>query len=72
MRYLLSFIGNKLIKYTLNININEFTTSYRGFNLEKLSQFNLKEIKGQGYSFFMETVVTLYRLGLTVKNFQLF
>ena len=37
MRYLLSFIGNKLIKYTLTININEFTTSYRGFNLEKLS-----------------------------------
>lgn len=71
MRYLLSFIGNKLIKYTLNININEFTTSYRGFNLEKLSQFNLKEIKGQGYSFFMETVVALYRLGFDCKEFPI-
>ena len=71
VRYLLSFIGNKLIKHLLNININEFTTSYRGFNLEKLSSFNLKEIKGRGYSFFMETVVTLKRLGFDCKEFPI-
>lgn len=71
MRYLLSFVGNKLIKHLLNININEFTTSYRGFNLEKLNQFNLKEIKGQGYSFFMETVVILNRLGFDCKEFPI-
>ena len=71
MRYLLSFVGNKLIKHLLNININEFTTSYRGFNLDKLDQFNLKEIKGQGYSFFMETVVILNRLGFDCKEFPI-
>jgi len=71
IRYLISFIGNKLIKYLLNINVNEFTTSYRGFNLEKLNQFNLKDIRGQGYSFFMETVVILHRLGFSCKEFPI-
>ena len=71
MRYLLSFVGNKLIKHLLNININEFTTSYRGFNLEKLSPFNFREIKGQGYSFFMETVVTLHKQGFDIEEFPI-
>ena len=43
-RYLLSLIGNKFIKFVLNIPSNEFTTSYRGFNLTKLDNFDLKEI----------------------------
>ena len=50
--------------------MNEFTTSYRGFNLKKLDKFDLNIIKGEGYSFFMETVVILNRLGLIVKSFQ--
>jgi dolichol-phosphate mannosyltransferase len=33
MRLFLSVFGNLLIKYLLNIKLNEFTTSYRGFNL---------------------------------------
>ena len=32
-RLILSIIGNKFIKKVLKINCNEFTTSYRGFNL---------------------------------------
>ena len=36
LRNILSFFGNKLIKYTLNLKIDEFTTSYRGFNLRLL------------------------------------
>ena len=71
LRFLISFIGNKLIKYLLNINISEFTTSYRGFNLKKLIHFNLRNIKGKGYSFFMETVVVLHRLGFNCKEFPI-
>ena len=31
-RYLLSIVGNKIIKIVLGINCEEFTTSYRAFN----------------------------------------
>ena len=58
-RLALSIIGNKFIKKVLKINCNEFTTSYRGFNLLKLGDFNLNIINSKGYSFFMETI---YRL----------
>ena len=55
-RLALSIIGNKFIKKVLKINCNEFTTSYRGFNLSKLKDFNLNMINSKGYSFFMETI----------------
>ena len=35
-RYILSFFGNKLIELVLKVNLDEFTTSYRGFNLKTL------------------------------------
>lgn len=70
-RYLISYIGNKIIRILLNIKMSEFTTSYRGFNLKRLNQFNLKDIKGQGYSFFMETVVVINRLGFNCLEFPI-
>ena len=70
-RYLISYLGNKLIKLVLKINLNEFTTSYRGFNLKKLNNFNLNQIKGEGYSFFMETVIVLNRLGYKCFEFPI-
>ena len=36
----------------LQIPSNEFTTSYRGFNLDKLKGFSLNDIKSKGYSFY--------------------
>lgn len=68
IRTLLSFFGNKFIKLFLNINCNEFTTSYRGFNLKKLNKFNLNKINSNGYSFFMETIVQLKRSGFNIKE----
>ncbi len=66
LRYLISIIGNKFIKFFLGIKCNEFTTSYRGFNLIKLKNFSLKKIKSKGYSFFMETVYLINK-----KNFKI-
>ena len=43
-RLLLSKYGNLIIKFILQIDCNEFTTSYRGFNLKKLSNFHLNLI----------------------------
>ena len=59
LRKMLSYFGNKLIKYVLKINSSEFTTSFRGFNLKKLGNFNLNQINSKGYSFFMETIFRL-------------
>jgi len=55
-RLLLSYFGNKFIKNILNTKCTEFTSSYRGFNLNKLLKFNLSLVKSKGYSFFMETI----------------
>ena len=67
-RFLLSFFGNKFIKFMLKIPCNEFTTSYRGFNLEKLKSFNLKDINSKGYSFFMETVYLINKKNFKIKE----
>ena len=55
-RLIISKYGNLFIKLILNLNCNEFTTSYRGFNLSKLKNFHLNLIREKGYSFFMGTV----------------
>jgi len=67
-RLALSKYGNLFIKKTLNININEFTTSYRGFNLKKLKKFNLKVVKNRGYSFFMGTVIEIFNRKFSIKE----
>ena len=65
-RTLLSIVGNKIIKKSLNIRSSEFTTSYRGFNLNNLKNFDLTLVKSKGYSFFMETIFRLNQNG--IKN----
>jgi dolichol-phosphate mannosyltransferase len=68
LRYLISYLGNFFIKYFLNINANEFTTSYRGFNLGKLKGLDLNKIKSSGYSFFMETIFSINRLNIKIQE----
>ena len=36
--------------------MNEYTTSYRGFNIIKLKNFDMNLVKASGYSFFMGTI----------------
>ena len=59
LRLIMSYIGNKFIKFILKINSNEFTTSYRGFRIEKMKNIDFSKIKSKGYSFFMETIFLL-------------
>ena len=66
-RYLLSAFGNKIIKFVLNVNCDEFTSSYRGFNLNMLKNFDINKDSSKGYSFFMETI---YLLNLTENNIK--
>ena len=65
-RLILSIIGNKLIKFILNLKCNEFTTAYRGFNLNKLKNFDLNTVNSKGYSFFMETIYKLDLQGFKI------
>jgi dolichol-phosphate mannosyltransferase len=67
-RYFMSYLGNIFIKYFLNINSNEFTTSYRGFNLRKLNRLNISAIKSSGYSFFMETIFLINKLNIKIHE----
>ena len=64
----MSIVGNKIIKIVLGINCEEFTTSYRGFNLNKLSNFDINKVNSQGYSFFMETIYQIHKSGYSVKQ----
>ena len=50
-RYFISRYGNKFIKKILNINLDEFTNSFRGFNLKQMQDFDLNGLKFKGYSF---------------------
>ncbi len=67
-RLVLSYFGNKLIKYVLRIKSDEFTTSFRGFNLKKLKNFDINNVQSKGYSFFMETIYWINKSGYEIKQ----
>lgn len=67
-RFLISKYGNLIIKKILNSKLNEFTTSYRCFDLKKLKNFDLKGVKAKGYSFFMNTVYLLEKNNYNIKE----
>jgi dolichol-phosphate mannosyltransferase len=71
-RFLLSFVGNKFIKYIFNIKINEFTSSYRAYNLMKLKKLDLCKIKSNGYSFFMEVVYIINKNNYSMLEFPIY
>ena len=68
LRYLMSVLGNMLIKYLLNIQSNEFTTSYRGFSVNYTRKINFSKIKSKGYSFFMETIFLIDKYNIKIKE----
>ena len=67
-RLMMSKIGNKIIKFFSGINCNEFTTSYRGFNINKLENFHLNNVNEGGYSFFMGTLFEISKKKFAIKE----
>jgi len=67
-RLKISKFGNKIIKTVSGIKSNEFTTSYRGFDLKNLKNFNLNNVKTKGYSFFMGTMFELEKNNIEIKE----
>jgi dolichol-phosphate mannosyltransferase len=70
-RFLTSYVGNKFIKYIFKIKINEFTSSYRAFNLTKLKNIDFDKIKSNGYSFFMEVVYQINKMNYSIHEFPI-
>ena len=67
-RLILSSLGNKFIKMISGIKSNEFTTSYRGFNLDRLENFDLNNVNCKGYSFMMGTIFELDKINIAIKE----
>ena len=72
LRFFLSYFGNKFIKFIFKINCSEFTTSYRGFSINKLEDFNLKDVSSKGYSFFMETIYLINKKKIAIKQIPIY
>ena len=67
-RRALSILGNKFIKIMFNINCDEFTTAFRGYNLKQLEGFDLRDVKSKGYSFFMESIFRIAQKGYKIHQ----
>ena len=67
-RLIMSKFGNKLIQSISRIKSSEFTTSYRGFNIKNLKNFDLNKVEVKGYSFFMGTLFELRKRNFNIKE----
>ena len=67
-RLIMSKFGNKLIQIISQIKSNEFTTSFRGFDIKNLKDFDLNNVKTKGYSFFMGTLFELEKNNIEIKE----
>jgi len=67
-RLVMSKIGNLFIKFISGIKCNEFTTSYRGFDIKNLKNFHLNDVTESGYSFFMGTLFEIDKKKFPIKE----
>ncbi len=67
-RLILSKFGNQIIRVVSGIKSNEFTTSYRGFDIKNLKNFNLNNVKTKGYSFMMGTMFEIEKNNIEIKE----
>jgi dolichol-phosphate mannosyltransferase len=62
-RRIISILANGSARRLLGISLHEITTSFRVFRVDFLRGVDLGAIKSNGYSFFMEIVFRLSRVG---------
>lgn len=67
-RRFISICGNKAARILLRLEQKEFTTSFRAFDVPALKVSRCDKLRGDGYSFFMETVFRLNRAGLKITE----
>ncbi len=71
-RLFISYFGTKFMKFIFNMNCDEFSCAYRGYSLNELKNFDMKNISSKGYSFFMEMVYHLHNKGVFIKEIPFF
>lgn len=67
-RGLLSMLANLIAKIVINNQESEFTTAFRGFNVESLKKLDLKLLNTRGYSFFFRTIYAAKIGNLTITE----
>ncbi len=67
-RRVISILANWGARRLLGIQLHEMTTSFRAFRVDFLRQVDIGAIKSNGYSFFMEIVFRLSRVGARMKE----
>lgn len=67
-RRIISILANWGARRLLGISLHEMTTSFRVFRVDFLRRVDLGEIKSNGYSFFMEIVFRLSRVGARMQE----
>jgi len=71
-RLFISYFGTKFMKFIFNMNCDEFSCAYRGYSLNELKNFDMRDISSKGYSFFMEMVYHLHNKGVFIKEIPFF
>lgn len=67
-RRMVSKAANSAARLLLRVPVHEFTTSFRAFRVDRLSDVNFVKMHNQGYSFFMESVYRLHQAGLRIAE----
>jgi dolichol-phosphate mannosyltransferase len=67
-RRIVSIWANRWARRLLGIPLHEMTTSFRAFRVDFLRRVDLGAIKSNGYSFFMEIVFRLSRVGARMSE----
>ncbi len=67
-RRVVSVVANSTARILLGIPLHEMTTSFRVFRVDFLRRVDLGVIKSNGYSFFMEIVFRLSRVGARMRE----
>jgi 2-polyprenyl-3-methyl-5-hydroxy-6-metoxy-1,4-benzoquinol methylase len=58
-RLYISRLANMAARLLLGIHLHEFTTSFRAFRVDVLRMLDYAKLQTRGYSFFMESIVSL-------------
>ncbi len=70
-RTLLSRGANVVARSALGLPLAENTTAFRGFRLSVLDRLDLDGIQSEGYSFFVESLYRIHRLGANLAEFPI-
>lgn len=67
-RRLLSWGGNRYVQLVTGIPVRDATSGYRAFRRPVLEEIGLRDLRSDGYSFQLETVLASWRQGFEVDE----